>query len=215
MRITLDMRINELNEQLVKMGAEVEEAIANSILALKEQDVELAHKVIRMDENIDLHQQNIENQLIHIIATQNPVATDLRQMMSISNIITDLERMADHAVNISRSVLKISEEPYIKPLIDIPQMAKIVGTMVRKSLNAYITMDTALAKEVAMTDDIVDELYEMIYMELLYKLKDYPEQMTQIIQLLFVGRFLERIADHATNICERVIYMVDGVREKY
>lgn len=215
MRITLDMRIKELNEELVKMGAEVEEAIANSITALKEQNVELAHQVIRSDECIDLHQQSIEDQLIHIIATQNPVASDLRQMMSISNIVTDLERMADHAVNISRAVIKISEEPFIKPLIDIPQMAKIVGTMVRKSLNAYITMDTALAKEVAMTDDIVDELYEMVYMELLYKLKDYPEQMTQIVQLLFIGRFLERIADHATNICERVIYMVDGVREKY
>jgi phosphate transport system protein len=209
------MHIKEINEQLVKMGAEVEEAIAGSIIALKEQNIELAHQVIRNDDCIDLHQQCIENQLIHIIATQNPVATDLRQMMSIANIVTDLERMADHAVNISRAVIKISEEPFIKPLIDIPQMAKIVGTMVRKSLNAYITMDTALAKEVAMTDDIVDELYEMVYMELLYKLKDYPEHMTQIIQLLFVGRYLERIADHATNICERVIYMVDGVREKY
>lgn len=215
MRITLDMRIKEVNEELAKMGAEVEEALSAAILALKERDVERAHQVIRSDDSIDNHQQNIENQLIHIIATQNPVAFDLRQLMSISHIITDLERMGDHAVNISRAVLKISEEPFVKPLIDIPQMAKIVGSMVRKSLNAYIAMDTALAKEVAMTDDIVDELYEMIYLELLYKLKDNPEKMTQIVQLLFIGRFLERIADHATNICERVIYMVDGVVEKY
>lgn len=215
MRQNLDVRINELNEQLAKMGAEVEEAIAGSIIALKEQDIEMAQRIIRQDEVIDACELEIENAIIYMMATQNPVASDLRRLMSISRIISDLERMADHAVNISRAVIKISEEPFVKPLIDIPRMATVVCTMVRKSLNAYIQMDTSMAKEVALTDDIVDEMYEMIYMELLYKIKDNPGQMAQIVQLLFIGRFLERIADHATNICERVIYMVEGTREKY
>ncbi len=215
MRLALDTGLLELNENLMKMGAEVEDAIAGAIVALKEKDVERAHQIIREDDAIDQLKETIENQIIHLLATQNPVATDLRRLVSISAIVTDIERMGDHAVNIARSVIKLSEDNYIKPLIDIPKMAKIVCAMVRKSLDAYIAMDVALAKEVAMTDDIVDEMYEMIYMELLYKLKDNPDEMTQVIQLLFVGRFLERIADHATNICERVIYTVNGVREKY
>jgi len=204
--------MKDLNVSLLKMGAMVQEIIQVSVQALAKQDLEMAKKVCQLDDRIDELELKIEQECMKLLALQQPMAKDLRVIGTIMKIITDLERMGDHAVNIANITLKIGNEPLIKPLIDIPQMAKLSEDMVRKSLDAFMKEDIQLAKEVANDDDGVDELYEIIYIELLGMMIEKSEIIKQATHLLFIGRYLERIADHATNIGERVIYMVTGER---
>jgi len=204
--------MKDLNISLLKMGAMVQEIIQVSVQALAKQDLEMAKKVCQLDDRIDELELKIEQECMKLLALQQPMAKDLRVIGTIMKIITDLERMGDHAVNIANITLKIGYEPLIKPLIDIPKMAKLSEDMVRKSLDAFMKEDIQLAKEVANDDDAVDELYEIIYMELLGMMIEKSEIIKQATHLLFIGRYLERIADHATNIGERVIYMVTGER---
>jgi len=210
MRNQFIAQLNDLNIKLLKMGAMVQEIIEVATNALTKQDILLAKQVYLLDDKIDELELEIEMECMKLIALQQPMAKDLRVIGSILKIITDLERMGDHAVNIAKVTLEIGDEPFIKPLIDIPKMAKLTKEMVNKSLDAFVKTDIELAKEVAKDDDEVDMLYEKIYTELINKMIENREIVMQATNLIFIGRFLERIADHATNIGERVIYMVTG-----
>jgi len=212
MRSQFENQLKNLNVKLLKMGEMVQDIIEVSVQALAKQDLETAKMVYKMDDKIDELELEIENDCMKLLALQNPLARDLRVIGTIMKIITDLERMGDHAVNIAKVTLKIGNEPLIKPLIDIPMMAKLSEAMVSKSLDAFMKKDIKLAEEVAHDDEEVDEIYEDIYTELIDMMIQNPEIINQATNLLFIGRYLERIADHATNIGERVIYMVTGQR---
>lgn len=210
MRNVFEQQLQELNILLLKMGTMVQEIIECSVNALINQDLELAERIDSMDDKIDIMELKIEDKCMNLIALQQPMAKDLRVIATILKIITDLERMGDHAVNISRVVIKIGNEPFVKPLIDIPKMAKLTQEMVHSSLNAFTSRDIELAKKIALDDDQIDDLYEQIYIELIKKMIQDKKIVEQATNLIFIGRYLERIADHSTNICERVIYMVTG-----
>lgn len=205
--------LKELQNDILRMGGLVEEAIAKAIMALANRDVELANQVIQGDELIDRLELEIESKCMMLIATQQPLASDLRRIGAGFKIITDLERMADYAEDIAEIVTRIAHEPLIKPLIDIPKMAEITQKMVRCSLDAYVREDVELVYEMAKQDDLVDDLHHQVFEELQdYMTKD-QSTIFQATYLLLVSRFLERIADHATNIGERVLYLVTGERQ--
>lgn len=214
MRI-IDGKLESVQELLLKMSASVEESMEKSIRSLLTKRMDLAQEVIALDLKTDELEEQIENKCINIIATQQPMGSDLRRLSAIIKLITDLERIGDYSVNIAEIVLEIGDESLIKPLVDIPRMAEVSKVMIRHSISAYINMDAVLAKETALMDEEVDSLYKQVYTDLLSLLMEDPTTMKQTMQLLFIGRYLERIADHATNVCERVIYMVTGLREHY
>lgn len=215
MRKSFHESIKELKNDMLKMGSMVEEAIYKSIEALKNQDLDLARQVIEEDDMIDEFEIALEEKCTKLIALQQPVAKDLRTIIVISKLVTDLERIGDHATNIANMALKIGDEPLIKPLIDIPRMTKIVTRRLRESLDSFVNMDVETAKRVAAEDEEVDILDEQILRELLTFMMGDPSTIKQATSLMFISRFLERIGDHSTNICERVIYMVSGKREGY
>jgi len=183
------------------------------VTALKEQDVGLAQKVRQGDEAIDDLELLIEDRCVKLIATQQPMAKDLRRISVAFKIITDLERMADYANDIAKATLIIAQEPLIKPLIDIPRMAKLSQKMVKAALDSYVNEDIELAMSLAEADDEVDSLHSQVLRELLTYMMEDPKTIRQATHLSFVSRYLERISDHATNIGERVIYMVTGKRK--
>lgn len=212
MRERFENQLKDLNVKLLDMGAKVQDIIEVSIQALMKQDLDMAQKVYDMDDTIDELELEIENECMKLLALQQPIAKDLRVIGTIMKIITDLERMGDHAVNIAKVTLEIGKDPFIKPLIDIPKMAKLSEKMVYKSLDAFTKSDINLAKEVEQDDEAVDEIYDKIYRDLIEMIIKNPSITKQASHLLFIGRYLERISDHATNIGERVIYMVTGER---
>lgn len=214
MRSQFQEELKILNIKLLKMGSMVQNIIEVSVQSLAKQDLDRARSVFELDDDIDALELEIEHQCMNLIALQQPIARDLRTIGTILKIITDLERMGDHAVNIAKVTLEIGEEKLIKPLIDIPRMARLTEDMVNKSLDAFMHEDIDLAKELDQDDDQVDDLYEAIYLELIEMMLENPEIIKQATQLLFIGRYLERTADHATNIGERIIYMVTGERLK-
>jgi phosphate transport system protein len=216
MRTIFDSKIHELEDSIIKMGAKVEKIVDTSFRALFERNDELAERAIEMDKKIDELEIVIEKKCINLIALQQPLAKDLREIAAILKIITDLERIGDLAVNIARMSLKYSKEEFIKPLIDLPKMESLIRQMIRESLDSFVNRDPELARKVAIMDDQVDEYYEKIYTELLEILATRHEiKREKIVELLFVGRYLERMADHVTNICERVVFMTEGKREYY
>jgi phosphate transport system protein len=192
------------------MGAMAEKILDMTIKALLEKDYELALEVIEFEKEIDRVELELEDKCVQLIALQQPIAKDLRRIIGIIKMIIDLERVGDYSENIAEIVIKIGKDKFIKPLVDIPKMAEISKKMIRLSLDSYVKEDAELAKEVFDMDDIVDDLYEKIYLELLTILSKDASVMDQVIDLLFIGRYLERIADHATNICENVNYIVKG-----
>lgn len=201
-----------LREELGRMGEKVSKAIDNSITALVEQDLGLAQQVMDGDDAIDDMQVDIEDKCMLLIARQQPLARDLRIIGTGLKITTDLERVGDHAFDIANIVLKIGKQPHIKSLIDIPRMADMAQKMLKDSLEAYINLDIAVAEQVCHADDEVDVLYDQIFRELLTYTIEEPKNISQATQIIFVARFLERVADHATNIAEWVIYLVTGQR---
>lgn len=205
-------QLKDLQQQIILMGSLVEEAIAGSVSALKAQDMALAQKVIDEDDRIDLFFGQIEDQCLKLIATQQPMAKDLRRIVTGMKIIGDLERMADHAVDIAKIAIKISDEPLIKPLIDIPRMSEYAQKMVKNCLDAYVNEDVCLAESVGSDDDLVDHLHNQIFRELLTYMMEDSKNIKQATHLLFVSRYLERIGDRATNIGEAVIYLATGDR---
>jgi len=212
-RSYFDRELSQLYGMLKDMGYMVEDAIDNSIKSLVNQDTELAEQVIKNDDVVDEMELRIEERCIKLIATQQPLAGDLREIFTTLKIVTDLERMADHAVDIAKVAKRLAGERYIKPLIDIPRMAGLVREMVRDCLQAYINKNPDLAHSISEKDDEIDALYKQVFRELLVYMMEDPKTINQATQFLLVSRFLERIGDHTTNVCEWVIYMITGQRK--
>ncbi|MDI3328659.1 MAG: phosphate signaling complex protein PhoU [Alicyclobacillaceae bacterium] len=204
--------LERLEQDLLAMGALVSRAIQDSVTALKNLDTALAEQVVERDDRLDEIQVDIENRCLRLIALQQPMARDLRTIGTALKIVTDLERMGDHAVEIARTALKLSGETLIKPLLDIPRLSEIVQDMLSIGLRAFVEGDAQLAETLAERDDEVDHLYSQIFRELLVIMIENPKTIRQGTQLLFVAQSLERIADHITNIGEWTIYMVTGER---
>ena len=203
-------KINDIKNNVLKMGAMVEDIIETAVTALKSQDVELARKIYDKDDEIDQLELEIEKECMIILALQQPLAKDLRTIASVLKIIADLERMGDNAVNIAKVTLEIGKDPLIKPIVDIPKMAAITQEMIKLSLEAFVTEDVTLAEKVVERDEEVDGLYDTIINDILEIITENKEFTKQGIKLMFIGRYLERMADHSTNICERTIYMISG-----
>ena len=199
-----------LEQELVAMGEMVITAIDRSIQALKNVDKAEAERIIAADALINQRRWDIENQCIQLFATQQPVAGDLREIVSFIDLITNLERMADHAKGIATIVVRHDQKPLLKPLIDIPRMADKAREMIQKSLTAFITQDVEAAAAIIEMDNEVDALYDQIFRELLTYMMEDPKTITRAVYLIWVSHNLERIADRVTNICERIIFMVTG-----
>jgi phosphate transport system protein len=202
--------LNEMEQELLQIGEMVITAIGRSIQALKNVDKTEAERIIADDEQINKRRWDIENICIQLFATQQPVAGDLREIVSFMDLVTNLERMADHAKGIAQIVIMHDQQPLLKPLIDIPLMAEKACGMIRMSLNAFITQDAAAAKAIIGMDNEVDAFFEQILRELLTYMMEDPETITRAVYLIWVSHNLERIADRVTNICERIIFMVTG-----
>jgi phosphate transport system protein len=211
-RQNFDQDLESLRQDLVRMGEIVQVAIKDAVDALAKRDKDLARTVMEGDDVIDRMQVEIEDRCISLIARQQPVATDLRILGTGLKITTDLERIGDHAFDIAKIVLLIGDEPLIKPLVDIPRMAEIAQKMLKDSLQAYLKLDIELAEQVCRADDRVDELYHQVFRELLTYMLEDAKKINQATQLIFVARYLERIADHSTNVAEWVIYLATGER---
>lgn len=211
-RHTFDIALRELKLKLLHMGGDVQEALRKAIEALTVLDGDEARQVVEGDRRINREEHEIEDLCIRLIATQQPVATDLRKIVAGMRISTDLERMGDLAVDVAKSVMRLEGQTLIKPLIDIPRMSVIIDGMISDALNAYVENSTELAHRLATSDDEVDRSYRAIVEELFTLTKSDPAIVSQAMSLAMVGRALERIGDHATNIGESVIYIVTGER---
>ncbi|MCL2492471.1 MAG: phosphate signaling complex protein PhoU [Clostridiales bacterium] len=210
MRTQYDEQLAEMNRLLLKMGASIENAIQMAAQALLTQDRELAEKTIQYDSEIDSLEKEIEHVCLNLIMRQQPVASDLRQVSAVLKMITDMERIGDHAEDISEITILLAGDVYIKKLEHIPQMANVTTEMVTKSLNAFVMKDDALAKEVIATDDKVDELFCNVKEDLLALIQEDIENGGQAMDLLMIAKYFERIGDHAVNIAEWVIFSVTG-----
>ena len=202
--------LRELRGYILEMGGLVEKQIDDAVRALTTQDRALAEATIPKDHEVNRLDVEIDELCIRILALRQPAARDLRFITTALKITTDLERIGDRAVSICERTLELLDEPALKPYIDLPRMAKISLTMLRRSLDAFVREDTDLALEVCREDDEVDKLNSQIFRELLSFMIEDPHTITRAMRILFVSKYLERIADHATNIAEMVIYMVKG-----
>lgn len=207
--------LGELKENLLKMAGLVEKAITVSISALLERDSARARLVVAGDDEINRLENTIDEQCVRLLALQQPMAIDLRFITAALKIVSDLERMGDQAVNIAQRVLPLNEEPQLKPYIDLPHMAHIAQGMVKDSLDAYVQGNADLARQVCERDDMVDGLNNQIFRELLTYMIADPATITRAVHLILIGRCLERIADHATNVAESVVYMVQARNIKH
>jgi len=210
MKRHFDDELKELKERLLYMGSLVEERIYKSIKALVERNEEQCKEIIATDDLINDLQIEIDDRCLKLLALRQPIAIDLRFITAAMKINSDLERMGDLAVNISENSLSLLKQPQLKPLIDIPRMAQISQTMVKDSLDAFVRRDIELARKVLLMDDEVDGLKDQVFRELLTFMISDPQTIPRALNLILISRHLERIADHATNIAEDVIYMVLG-----
>jgi phosphate transport system protein len=210
MRTVFLEQIEELLEDLLAMGQMVADSIDRAIDALAKQDSELAQQVIDHDDTINETQHDIDEKCLVLIATQGPMAGDLRAILSVSNIAAELERIGDYTEGIARLAVKLAGQPLIKPLIDIPRMAQESRRMLLASLEAFAREDAEAAWELGKADDVVDALYDQVYRELLVYMMEDPRKIMPATYLLWVAHNLERIADRTTNIAERVIFMDSG-----
>jgi len=213
-RATFDQELQDLRDNVLRLGSMVAMAISQSIQALKERDRDLAKKIVADDEIINELRFKIEEDCISLIARQQPAARDLRLIVAAMNIVLDLERMGDHAAGIATIVLRMGDEPLLKPLIDLPRMAQISQDMLRQSLDALVSGNPDAALAITQIDDKVDLLYNQIFRELVSYMIEDPRTVTRAMYLLFCAHNLERIADRVTNICERVIFVATGRMEE-
>lgn len=210
-RSSLDRALRALEDDMLRMGEMVDEAIQESLRALAERDRGLAQQVVDGDARINKLRFDIEEACLALMATQQPAAGDLRTVVATMNIVGDLERMADHAAGNARIVLRMGDEPLLKPLIDIPRMAEVCRWMIRDSLQAFVRRDGERARQIAAMDDQIDGLYQQVFRELLSFMVEDPRTTGRALFLLFAAHNLERIGDRATNIAERVLFMTSGV----
>jgi phosphate transport system protein len=211
-RILFDQQLDELKKELIEMGKLVEFLIGESVRSLQEGDLKAAQKIIDEDTIVNKLEHKIDDLGTTLIATQQPVAKDLRKIIIAFRMASDLERMADLAVSIAKVTIRISGETLVKPLIDIPRMAQMVQQMVKDCIDSFVNEDVDLAYKTCKMDDDVDNLNSQILRELFSFMVEKPAWVTQALQLIFVSRYLERMADHATNIGENVVYLVRGER---
>ena len=213
-RTIFHKKLREIQDDVLAMGSMVEKATSHSIEALKERALEKAREIIADDLKINRKRFSIEEKCVQLIATQQPMASDLRTIIGVLNIITEIERIGDHAEGIAKIVVMIGDEPLLKPLIDIPRMAEKANDMLHRSLDALINHDADVAKRIVSEDDEVDNLYDQVFRELLTFMAEDPKTITRATRLIWVAHNLERSADRVTNICERVVYMVTGKMEE-
>jgi phosphate transport system protein len=213
-RAEFHKQLGNIRTDVLAMGSMVENAISRSVKALKERDIELAGQIIKEDVKINEKRFGIEDRCINLIATQQPMASDLRLIMSVTNVITELERIGDHAEGIAKIVIMIGDEPPLKPIIDLPRMAEKTVSMLHDSLSAFVSQDAEAARRIAAEDDEVDGLYDQVYRELLSFMVEDPKTTTRATHLIWVAHNLERSADRVTNICERVVFTVTGKMEE-
>ncbi|HOL11831.1 MAG TPA: phosphate signaling complex protein PhoU [Bacillota bacterium] len=212
-RSSFHANLELLEEDLSRLGVMAEESLAKAVTALKTHDPDMAQQVIDYDDAIDDLTLELEERCLSIIALQQPMASDLRRIGTVLKIVTDLERVADHAVDISEVALRLAGQTYIKPLIDIPRMARIAQDMLRKSLEAFRDRDITDLETLIEMDDEVDNLFAQVFRELLVFMMSDPKTIQQSTEFLMVASHLERVADHATNIGEWVIYSITGERK--
>ncbi len=213
-RTAFDRRLTEIQEDMLVLANMVESAIERSIEALKKRDVELAQQIIADDVKINRKRFETEEKCLELIATQQPLAGDLRTIVAVLHIIVDVERMGDHAEGIAKVALMLADEPPLKPYIDIPRMAQVATRMLMASLEAFRQRNAQMAREICHEDDEVDALYEQVYRELLTYMLSDPKTIERATRLTWVAHNLERIADRVTNVCERVVYLVEGKVEE-
>jgi phosphate transport system protein len=202
--------LDGLKQTLLAMGALVEDQIRLTMRALVERDDALAESVIERDREVNAYDVEVDEKCVELLALHQPTAGDLRFITTAMKIVTDLERIGDQAVNIAQRARELNVEPQLKPYIDLPRMAELAQTMVKESLDAFVARDTALARRVCGEDEAVDALNHQIFRELLTFMMEDPKTIPRAIRLILIARFLERVADHATNIAEMVIFMVDS-----
>ena len=207
--------LEELKGNLLEMAALVEESIRDAVRSLVKRDSELAQQTFAKEDRINSLEIVIDDMCLRLLALRQPMAVDLRFITAAMKIITDLERMGDQAVNIAERAISLNQEPQLKPYIDIPRMAEITQSMVKDVLDAFVTKDSKLARSVCERDDLVDGLNDQVFRELLTYMMSDPKTTTRAVHLMIVSRCLERIADHATNIAEDVIFMVDALVIKH
>jgi phosphate transport system protein len=202
--------LEALKQTLLAMAGLVEDQIRRAIRALVEHDGDLAEEVIERDREVNNYDVEIDEKCVELLALHQPTAKDLRFITTAMKIVTDLERIGDQAVNIAQRVLELNREPQLKPYIDLPRMAEKAQRMVKDSLDAFVARDTELARQVCAKDAEVDALKEQLFRELLTFMMADPKTISRAIRLILISRFLERVADHATNIAEMVIYLVES-----
>jgi phosphate transport system protein len=202
--------LDTLKQTLLAMGGLVEDQIRRVMSALLQGDDTLAQEVIERDQEVNAYDVEVDETCVNLLALHQPAASDLRFITTTMKIVTDLERIGDQAVNIAQRVLELNREPQLKPYIDLPRMAERAQRMVKESLDAFVRRDTQSARRVRAEDAEVDALREQIFRELLTYMMEDPRTIPRAIRLILISRFLERIGDHATNIAEMVVYMVEG-----
>jgi phosphate transport system protein len=205
-----DDELKELKSKLLRMGGMVEDQIQGSLRALVDRDSALARRVIENDHQVNTLDVEVDEDCLRLLALQQPTARDLRFITTAMKISTELERMSDLAENIGERAIELNDEPQLKPYIDIPRMADWALQMVREALDAFVRSDADLARKVCADDDFIDDLTEQLFRELLSFMLENPATITRAIRITFIAKYLERIADHATNVAELVVYMVEG-----
>jgi phosphate transport system protein len=213
-RQDFERQLQTLQEELLILGSMVEKAITRSTEALKERNLALAKQVVADDRIINRKRYDIEEMCIELIATQQPLARDLRIIIAVLNMIVDLERIGDHAEGNAKIAIMIGDEPPLKPYINVPRMAEKTNDMLRAALDAFIRRDAAAARAVIAQDDVVDNLYDQVFRELLTYMAEDPKTISRATRLIWVAHNLERSADRVTNICERTIFVVTGQVEE-
>ena len=210
MRNRFDRQLSTLNDELIEMGSMIEKSIETAIKALVNQDVDLARHAIEADEEIDRQERIIEDLCLKLLLQQQPVAKDFRLISSALKMITDMERIGDHASDISEITIALADQPYIKKLEHIQQMAKETMIMLVGSIEAFVDKDLEKANEVIKRDDVVDDLFDKVKKELIQMIHENADKGEQAADLLMVAKYMERIGDHATNISEWVIFSITG-----
>jgi phosphate transport system protein len=205
-----DEELTALKERILRMGALVEMQVANAITALVDRDMELAKTVIVTDHQVNAYDVEIDEECIRLLALRQPTASDLRFITTAMKISTDLERMSDLAEDICERAIELADEPQLKPYIDLPRMAERARQMVKEALDAFVNRNADLARKVCRDDAFVDDLTGQIFRELLSYMIEDPQTIRRAIRITFVAKYIERIADHATNVAEMVVYLVEG-----
>jgi phosphate transport system protein len=213
-RTTYHKKLRELQDDILVMGSMVGKAILSSVNSLKNRDLELAHQIIADDQKINNRRFTIEEKCIELIATQQPMAGELRVIVAILNITTEIERIGDYAMGIARITIMLGDEPPLKPLIDIPRMAELTSDMLHRSLDAFVNRDAEVAKKISAEDDMIDNLYDQVFRELLVFMAEDPKTITRATRLMWAAHNLERAADRVTNICERIVFIITGKMEE-